>query len=159
MIKLNSNNFGEISQWSLRDIKKIFQRQIQQSEIPGLFKRITLCHNILFYTMGSVSKKDIPNVKEKVIKIIRDVFDLDSNEVYNLNECFNSKAELKYDKYNGHCIFKGTCSISFYLFKQIFRIDDRLNIEESPIMKLNSLLEDLFQISLSNDKESILLKW
>ena len=36
-------------------------------------------------------------------------------------------------------------------------IDDRLNIEESPIMKLNSLLEDLFRISLSSDKESILL--
>ena len=157
MIKLNSNNFGEISQWSLRDIKKIFQRQIQQSEIPGLFKRITLCHNILFYTMGSVSKKDIPNVKEKVIKIIRDVFDLDSNEVYNLNECFNSKAELKYDKYNGHCIFKGTCSISFYPFKIMFITGDKSNIEENRIVKMTSLLEDLFKIGLASDKEPILL--
>ena len=46
-----------------------------------------------------------------------------------------------------------------FLFKLIFRIDDRLNIEESPIMKLNSLLEDLFQISLASNKESILLEW
>ena len=157
MIKLNSNNFSEIPKWSLRDIKKLFQRQIKQSEIPEIFKGITFCHNILFYTMDSISKKDIPNVKEKVIKIIRDVFDLDCNEVYNLNECFNSKAELKYDKYNGQCIFKGTCSISFYPFKIMFITGDKSNIEENRIVKMTSLLEDLFKIGLASFEEHILL--
>ena len=106
--------------------------------------------------MSSVCKKDIPNIKEKVIELIHEIFGLNINERNNLSEWFNSKAELKLDK-NNICVFKGACSISFFFL--IFRIDDRLNIEESPIMKLNSFLEDLFQISLSNDKESILLKW
>ena len=57
MIKLNSNNFSEISQWSLRDINKLFQRQIQQYKIPGIYKGISFYHNLLFYTMSSVRKK------------------------------------------------------------------------------------------------------
>ena len=92
--------------------------------------------------MSSVCKKDIPNIKGKVIELIHEIFGLNTNE-----------------RNKNICVFKGACSISFYLFKQIFRIDDRLNIEESPIMKLNSLLEDLFQISLASNKESILLEW
>ena len=107
--------------------------------------------------MSSVCKEGIPNIKEEIIELIYEIFGLNTNERNNLRECFNSKAELKLDKNNIVCVFKGACSISFFFL--IFRIDDRLNIEESPIMKLNSLLEDLFQISLSNDKESILLKW
>ena len=157
MIKLNSNNFSEISQWSLRDINKLFQRQIQQYKIPNVYNSISFCHNLLFYTMSSVSKEDIPNVKEKVIKIIQEVFDLTTDERNNLSECFNSKAELKNDSHGYLCIFKGTCSISFDLFKQIFITADKPNIEENPIMKLTSLLEDLFQISLTSDKEPILL--
>ena len=109
--------------------------------------------------MSSVCKEGIPNIKEKIIELIHKIFGLNINERNNLSECLNSKAELKLDKNNIVCIFKGTCSISFYLFKLIFRIDDRLNIEENPIMKLNSLLEDLFQISLASNKESILLEW
>jgi len=157
MIKLNSNNFSEISQWSLRDINKLFQRQIQQFKLPGVYNGITFCHNLLFYTMSSVSKEDIPNVKEKVIKIIQEVFDLSIDERNNISECFNSKAELKNDSHGFLCIFKGSCSISFDLFKQIFITADKPNIEENPIMKLTSLLEDLFQISLTSDKEPILL--
>ena len=34
---------------------------------------------------------------------------------------------------------------------------DKPNIEENPIMKLTSLLDDLFQINLTSDKEPILL--
>jgi MoxR-like ATPase len=157
MIKLNSNNFSEISQWSLRDINKLFQRQIQQYKLPGVYNGISFCHNLLFYTMSSVSKEDIKNVKEKVIKIIQEVFGLSVDERNNLSECFNSKAELKNDSHGFLCIFKGTCSISFDLFKQIFITADKPNIEENPIMKLTSLLEDLFQISLTSDKEPILL--
>ena len=47
--------------------------------------------------------------------------------------------------------------ISFELFKQIFIIVDKHNIEENPIMKLTSLLDDLFQINLTSDKEPNLL--
>ena len=38
MIKLNSNNFSEISQWTLKDINKLFQRQIQQYKFQ-VYKR------------------------------------------------------------------------------------------------------------------------
>ena len=104
-----------------------------------------------------MSKEEIKNVIEKVIKIIQNVFELSTDERNNLNECFNSKAELKNDSQGNLCIFKGKCSISFELFKEIFITADKPNIEESPIMKLTSLLDDLFQIKLTSDKEPILL--
>ena len=158
MIKLNEQNYSEISQWSLRDINKLFQRHIQQFKTGGgVYQNISFCHNLLFYTLSSVSKEEIPNVKEKVIKIIQDVYGLTTDERNNLSNDFNSKAELKNDSQGSLCIFKGNCSISFELFKQIFITADKPNIEENPIMKLNSLLEDLFQISLTSDKEPILL--
>ena len=157
MIKLNSQNFCEISQWSLRDINKLFQRQIQQSKDVGIYKGITFCHNLYFYTLSSVSKEEIPNVKEKVLKIIQEVFGLLLDERNNLSECFNSKAELKNDNQGNLFIFKGKCCISFDLFKQIFITADKPNIEENPIMKLTSLLDDLFQINLTSDKEPIVL--
>ncbi len=43
MIKLNSRNFCEISQCSLRDINKLLQRQLQQSKLPGIYQGITFC--------------------------------------------------------------------------------------------------------------------
>ena len=157
MIKLNQQNFSEISQWSLRDINKLFQRQLQQSKVGGIYQGISFCHNLLFYTLSSVSKDEIPNVKDKVIKIIQEVYGLSTEDRNNLADCFNSKAELKNDSQGCLCIFKGNCCISFELFKQIFITADKPNIEENPIMKLTSLLEDLFQISLTSDKEPILL--
>ena len=83
-------------------------------------------------------------MKEKVIKIIQEVFDLSIDERNIISEWFNSKAESKNESYGFLCIFKGTCSNSFELFKQIFITADKPNIEENPIMKLASLLEDLF---------------
>ena len=113
MIKLNSQNFCEISQWSLRDINKLLQRQLQQSKIPGTYQGISFCHNLLFYTLSSVSKEEIKNVIEKVIEIIQKVFELSTDERNNLTECFNSKAELKNDNQGNLYIFKGKCSIFF----------------------------------------------
>ena len=104
-----------------------------------------------------MSKEEIKNVIEKVIEIIQKVFELSTDERNNLTECFNSKAELKNDSQGNLCIFKGKCSISFELFKQKFITANKPNIEESPIMKLTSLLDDLFQIKLTSDKEPILL--
>ncbi len=43
--------------------------------------------------MNSISKEDISNEKEKVIKIIQEVSDLSIDERNNISECFNSKAE------------------------------------------------------------------
>ena len=43
--------------------------------------------------MSSVCKKDIPNIKEKVIELIHEIFGLNINERNNLSECLNSKAE------------------------------------------------------------------
>ena len=152
MIKLNSKNFSEISPWSLRDINKLFQRQIQQSKIPGIYHGITFYHNILFYTMSSVSKEEIKNVKDSVIKIIQEVFGLSVEEKNILNESFSLKAELKNDNIGKLCIFKGKCYISLDLF------GENITPSEKMIMKkLTSLLEDLFQISLASDKEPILL--
>ena len=92
-----------------------------------------------------MSKEEIQNVIEKVIKIIQDIFTLSIEERNNLSECFNSKAELKNDNKGNLWIFKGKCCISFESFKQIFITVDKPNIEENPIMKLTSLLDDLFQ--------------
>ena len=64
--------------------------------------------------MSSVCKEGIPNIKEEIIELIYEIFGLNTNERNNLRECFNSKAELKLDKNNIVCIFKGTCSISFF---------------------------------------------
>ena len=68
MIKLNKENFSEISQWSLRDINKLFQRQIQQFNVVGLRQGLTFIHNLLFYTFSSVSKEEISNLKENLSK-------------------------------------------------------------------------------------------
>ena len=107
--------------------------------------------------MSSISQEDIPNVKEKVIKIIQEVFDLSIDERNIISEWFNSKAESKNDSHDFLYNFKVTCSISFDLFKQILFTADKPNIEENTIMKLTSLLEDLFQLILRSDKELILL--
>ena len=107
--------------------------------------------------MSSVSKEDIPHVNEKVIKLIQEVFGLSIDEINNISKCFNSKAELKQDNMGKLCIFKGRCRISFDLFKTNFTTNEKPNVEENPIIKLTSLLEDLFQISLASDKEPILL--
>ena len=104
-----------------------------------------------------MSKEEIQNVIEKVIKIIQDIFTLSIEERNILSECFNSKAELKNDNQGNFCIFKGKCCISFNLFKQKFITVDKPKIEENPIMKLTSLLDDLFQINLTSDKEPIVL--
>ena len=48
MTILNSQNFCEISQCSLRDIKKLLQRQLQQSKEPGIYQGITFCYNYYF---------------------------------------------------------------------------------------------------------------
>ena len=150
MIELNSQNFNEISKWSLGDINKLFQRQIKQSKYPGIFQGISFYHNVLFYTMSSVCKEDIPNVKEQVIKIIHKVFNLTLKEIKNLNECFNSKAELKEHNNGKLYIYKGTCSISlsFSFFQSYSRTRDKLDIDENHKMKLTSLLEDLFKFLL-----------
>ena len=157
MIKLNKENFSEISQWSIRDIKKIFQRQLDQSEQPKKYQGISFCHNLLFYTLSSVSKEEIPNVKEKVIKIIQEVFELSIDDRNNLNECFNSKAELKCNNRGDLCIYKGKCCVNCELYKEVFATNDKLNIEQKPNFHLTSLLESLFQIMLSSDDEPILL--
>ena len=104
-----------------------------------------------------MSKEEIKNVIIKVIKIIQDVFSLSIDERNNLSEYFNSKAQLKNDNQGNLYIFKGKCCISFELFKQIFITADKPKIEENPIKKLTSLLDDLFQINLTSDKEPIVL--
>jgi len=79
--------------------------------------------------MNSISKEDIPKEKEKVIKIIQEIFYLSIDERNNISKYFNSKAELKNGIHGFLCIFKGTCSISFDLIKQIFITADKPNIE------------------------------
>ena len=72
-----------------------------------------------------MSKKEIKNVIEKVIKIkriIQKIFELSIDERNNLNECFNSNAELKNDNKGNLCAFKGKSSIFWnysnkYLYK------------------------------------------
>ena len=67
--------------------------------------------------MSSVSKEEIKNVIEKVIEIIQKVFELSTDERNNLTECFNSKAELKNDNQGNLYIFKGKCSIFFWIIQ------------------------------------------
>ena len=153
MVKLNSLNLGEIPQWTLRDVKKLFQRQIYQNKIPDYFRGITFCHNLLFYTMSSLKKEDILKVEEKVINLIQEVFDLSYEERNNIKECFDSEVELKNDSYGFLYLYKGSCSISFEIAKNYFITSDI----ENPIIKLKSLLEGLFQILLASNNELILL--
>ena len=91
MIKLNKENISGISQWSFRDINKLFQRQIHQSKLGCFYRGISFYHNLLFYTLSSVRKEEISNVKEKVIDLIKNVFDLDCDQRNNISNCFNSK--------------------------------------------------------------------
>ena len=48
MIKLNSNNFSEIYQWTLRDINKLFQRQIQQYKFQ-VYKMVSHFFNLYYF--------------------------------------------------------------------------------------------------------------
>ena len=156
MIELNKLNNSEIPQWSLKDINKLFHRQIKQEKMPGVYKGISFCHNILFYILSSVNKIEIPNIKDTIINMIQKIFNLSINQRNNLYECFNEKAKL--ENYDGNIyIVKGQCRISFDCFSSRFTTQENQNIEDNPIMKLNSLLEDFFQILLSYDKEPILL--
>ena len=158
MIKLNENNYIDIYQWSLRDINKILQRMFKHSKSIENFKNIKIQHEILFYILSSVDKKEIPKIKNKIIDIIDNVFNL-STERNKLSECYESNAQLRKDKNGNWYIFKGECGISIEIdeLKNIFNFSEKSGIEESSIYKLSSLLDDLFQISLSTDKEPILI--
>ena len=132
MINLNKKNFEEISQWSLRDITKILQRELIHSELHDIFKNIKLIHEILFYTLSSINKEEINNISKQVIDIIVDIF-----------QCSDEDKKKLY--------------ISLDIFKNNFCFSENSRIENNPLYKLNTLLEDLFQIILSTDKEPILL--
>ena len=157
MINLNKKNFTEISQWSLRDITKIFQRTLNHSELHNIYKNIKIIHEILFYTLSSINKEEINNISKQVIDIIIDIFQYSEEDKNKLYKCFDSKAEFKKDNMENWYIFKGECCISLDIFKDNFGFSENSRIEDNPLYKLNTLLEDLFQIILSTDKEPILL--
>ena len=146
MMKLNERKLVYIPQWSLRDITKLFRR-IYSSKINNKFINITPLHHVLFYTMSVVSPDNAENVLNEVLSIMKTSFNLDDKEVIEYIECYKAQPEIKEVKNQGLFLMKKKSGISIDYEKNLI-------VENA---KLPSLLNAIFQVHLSDDREPILL--
>ena len=143
MVKLNELKQRIISPWSLRDINKILHRKRYQDYNASEFQNITLCKNILFYTLSSKNTDDVKQIFDVILNLLSETFNLSEEATNDLKDSYLAVPTIK--SINGKSfIMKGSCGV------QLKHLID--GIEELP-----SLLNGVFQISLSDPHEPILL--
>ena len=140
-----------------RDVGKIFLRLKEQNEEPGNFRNNILYNNILIYIISSLNNEDLEKVQYKIIKLIKDTFDLSVDEYQEMKDIL--EAEVSIQTYNNiQFIMKGKCGVSYEKLKKYAKERMKTEIEDNSLMNLNTLLNDYLKISLSSKKEPILLE-
>ena len=152
MISLNEKEIPEVGSWSMRDIRKIFRRINNQNKNPKEYKCIKEIHQILIYILGGVPKnKDkILNIFEDIIKLMKEPFNLENDEIDDLRLIIESKAEKKdiiLDGKNNIFIMKGKLGKKWFL-------DDGSDL---PKNEFHSFYESLFFANFSDFKEPLLI--
>ena len=72
MMRINEEE--TLTNWSLRDISKLFTRMKKQVNYPSHFKKIRIEENILFYIMSSTNDSLVEERLNLVCKLLADIF-------------------------------------------------------------------------------------
>ena len=67
----------------------------KQNKEPGNYRNMTLYNNILIYIISSLSNEDLEKVQYKIIKLIKDVFDLSVEEYTEMKEILESEVSIQ----------------------------------------------------------------
>ena len=87
-------------------------------------------------------------VQYKIIKLIKDVFDLSVEEYTEMKEILESEVSIQTIN-NMQFIMKGKCGVSYEKLKKYAKERMKSEIEGNSLMNLNTLLNDYLKISLS----------
>ena len=152
MLNYNTAGIKELKPWSLRDITKLMERMRYQEGHPDDYKKIDPYLNVLFYCLSPLNKEDekiVEKVSEEIFNLIIKCFNLNDLEKKNrMKNCFKNRANIQIDSISGKAyIMKNDCGVSLSNFEK----------KLSQGTELYSLLESIFLISLSSEKEPILI--
>ncbi len=67
----------------------------EHNKEPRNYRNMTLYNNILIYIISSLSNKDLEKVQYKIIKLIKDVFDLYVEEYTEMKEILDSEVSIQ----------------------------------------------------------------
>ena len=148
MLKFNQLDKNYIQPLSFRDIKKIFKRIYYQKNNKEYFIGFQTYHNVIFYILSKLSKKNIEDIKNNLTELIKEVFKLKNEE--NLDCYFQNLINIK-DEKGKTFLQKGLCKINI---KFIFT--KKMQKRIFSYFKLQNFLNPLFNAIISSDEESLL---
>ena len=148
MLRFNQLDKNYIQPLSFRDIKKIFKRIYYQDNNKGNFIGFKSYHNVLFYILSKLNKKNIQDIKDDLIELISDIFSLEKKEnlfcyfEYNLD--IINEGGIKF-------LQKGLCKVNLS-----FMFTPTMQKRILSYIKLVNFLNPLFNAVISSDEESLL---
>ena len=148
MLKFNQLDKNYIQPLSFRDIKKIFKRIFYQKKNEGNFIGFKTYHNVIFYIISKLNKKNIADIKNNLIILIQEVFKLKGEE--DLDCYFENYITINKNK-KGTFLQKGLCKINLD-----FVFTERMKKRILSFVKLQNFLNPLFNAIISSDEESLL---
>jgi len=148
MLKFNQLDKSYIQPLSFRDIKKIFKRIFYQKNYKENFIGFKTYHNVIFYIISKLNKKNIVDIKNNLIELIQEVFKLKGEE--DLDCYFENYITINKNK-EGTFLQKGLCKINLNF---IFTPKNQKRIFS--FVKLQNFLNPLFNAIISSDEESLL---
>ena len=148
MLKFNQLDKNYIQPLSFRDIKKIFKRIYYQKNNIENFIGFQTYHNVIFYILSKLNKKNIEDIKNNLIELIKEVFGLKNEE--NLDCYFQNLINIK-DEEGKTFLQKGQCKIDIN-----FIFTKKMQKRIFSYFKLQNFLNPLFNAIISSDDESLL---
>ena len=148
MLKFNQLDKNYIQPLSFRDIKKIFKRIYYQNNKREYFIGFKPYHNVIFYILSKLNKQNIQDIKNDLVELITDIFNLQNKE--NLNCYFENNLEIINDG-GKKFLQKGLCKVNLSLIF-INKMQKRI----LSFIKLLNFLNPLFNAVISSDEESLL---
>ena len=172
MIQFNRMKQKILPKLSFRDITKIFKRMVYQEENASNYWKINITHNLLFYTLSSISevesKKRIfekgKTLLDKILELIKlvfmDQFSLREDDIKDLKDCYFGKPMIRPIRdENGNSryfLMKHKIGICLDLLITLFK-KDKIISNITDLENIPSFSNDLFKVLLSNKEEPILL--
>ena len=151
MLKFNQLNKNYIQPLSLRDIKKILKRIYYQKDISKkhIFIGFEVYHNIIFYILSKLNKKNVQDIKKDLSNLISGIFKLKEED--NLDTYFEKSLKLEKNDNNQIYMIKGLCkvNINIYLSKSM---EKRIFLYAN----LHNFLNPFFYATISSQDESLL---
>ena len=150
MLKFNQFDKNYIQPLSFRDIKKIFKRIYYQNQKNnnGNFIGFKTYHNIIFYVLSKLNKRNIDDIKIEFIDLINEIFNINNKE--DLNAYF--KDTLNINKEGGKTYLqKGSCKVNLN-----FIFTSKMQKRIISFINLPNFLNPLFNSVISSDDESLL---